>query len=317
MPQQRWLPYVVLLAAVGVMSTAAILIRLAQEQGVPSLSVAAGRLGLAALLLTLPAWIRAGATLRRLTGRDSLLGLAAGVFLALHFAAWISSLEYTSVASSVALVATGPLWTGLLSWLFLRERLTRALAVAIGLTLGGSILIGLSDAGVQLTFDGGIGYTVGAQSAGSNPPLGNLLALLGALAMAGYFLVGRDLRRRLALLPYIWLAYSGAALLLLGLALVSGTPLMGFAPPVYLLLLALAVGPQLLGHTALNWSLRFFSATFVAVALLGEPLGAALLALVVFGEPFAGLQLTGFGLLLSGIYLAIIGERRENQAQSA
>lgn len=305
MTTRPMLPYLVLFGGVLVAASASILIRLAQEQGVPSSTIAAGRLILAALILLPLALPRALPELRRLGRRDLLLGVASGVVLALHFNAWISSLAYTSVASSVALVATNPLWVALASLLLFRERLDGPTLLGVVLSIAGSALIGLSDSGAQ---------------AAPDALLGDGLALLGALAASAYFLIGRELRGRLSLLAYIWLVYSSAALVLLAVASVVGwgsttTPtgqplLLGITLPAWLCLLGLALGPQLLGHTAFNWSLRHLSATFVAVAILGEPIGSALLALLIFDESFAPLQLIGFLLLLGGIATAALSERR-------
>lgn len=296
----RALPYLVLFGGVMVAAAAAIMIRYAQGMEMPSIIIATGRLGLAAIILLPIAWSRAGNELRRLSRRDLLLGIVSGIFLAVHFAAWISSLAYTSVASSVALVSTNPLWVALLSALLLRERPSLLTMAGVVLTIAGSILIGISD-------------SAGPDS--GNALLGNLLALAGAFGGSIYFLVGRSLRQHVSVLAYIWLVYTSAAVVLLLMALAfAGTtnPVVlfgGYPPLAYLLLLGLAVGPQLLGHTAFNWSLRYLSATFVTVALLGEPIGSAILALILFGEWFAPLQLTGFVLLLAGIAVAARGER--------
>jgi drug/metabolite transporter (DMT)-like permease len=292
------LPYLVLFAGVLIASTASIMVRFAQDAGVPSLTIAAGRLAMAALLLTPLAWLRVGAELRALSRRDLGLALVAGAFLAVHFASWISSLAFTSVASSAALVATNPLWVGLASLLIFRERLGPAALAGIGVTLLGTLLIGFSDSTGSLQ---------------PNPTLGNLLALLGAATVSGYLLIGRDLRRRLSVLAYIYVVYSTAALILLAWAALAGQPVLGFPPYAYLLILALALGPQLLGHTAFNYALSAISATFVAVAILGEPIGSALLALAFFDEVFAPLQLVGFVLLLLGIYLASRAEAAPRQ----
>jgi drug/metabolite transporter (DMT)-like permease len=296
-------PYLVLLGGVSVVSLAAIAIRLLQRPPIamPASQIAAGRLGFAALILLPIALLRAGPELRRLGRRDVLLGIASGALLALHFDAWIASLDYTSVASSVALVSTNPLWVALLSLLLFGERPTPLALLGVLLAIGGSALIGFSDSG----------------GAAGNALLGDALALVGALAVSGYFLIGRELRRRLSLLAYIWLVYTSAALILAGVALIlhdgQGRAVAGgaagYPPLAYLLLLLLAIGPQLLGHSSFNWALRYLSATFITVALLGEPIGSALLALLIFGEWFAPLQLAGFALLLAGILLAAQGER--------
>lgn len=289
------LPFLVLFAGVLVASTSAILTRYAQGAGMPSLTIAAGRLCLAALILTPLAWARVGPELRALDRRTLLMAAGSGAFLAVHFASWISSLAYTSVASSVALVSTNPLWVGVASLLIFRERLGWRTLAGIGATLLGTLLIALSDSVV---------------SAQPNPALGNLLAVVGAITVSGYLLIGRDLRRHMSVLAYIYVVYSTAAVILLCWVLLAGQPVLGFPPYVYLLLLGLALGPQLLGHTAFNYALSVLSATFVAVAILGEPIGSALLALLIFGETFAPLQLGGFALLMLGIYLASTEARR-------
>jgi drug/metabolite transporter (DMT)-like permease len=296
------LPYLVLLGGVLVAASSSIMIRYSQEYGVPSIQIAAGRLGFAALILLPLGLTRSLAEIRRLERRDLLLCAASGVLLAIHFASWIASLEYTSVASSVALVSTNPLWVGLASLLILRERLAPLMVAGIALTIAGSALIGISDSS-------------GADA--SNAMFGNLLALAGAMAGSGYFLIGRTVRPRMSILAYIWLVYSVSAIALLIAATVisttnaNGLPLVGYPPPVYLLLLVLAVGPQMLGHTSFNWALRYLSATFVTISILGEPIGSALLALLFFGETFQPLQLAGFLLLLVGIVVAARSEERK------
>ncbi|HET9222883.1 MAG TPA: DMT family transporter [Roseiflexaceae bacterium] len=303
MPKQPLTPYLVLLGAVAVVASAAIMIRLLQQPpiGMPATLIAAGRLGLAAIILLPIAWLRVGPELRRLKRRDVLLGIAAGALLALHFDAWIASFAYTSVASSVALVSTNPLWVVVLSLLLWGERPPPMRLLGVLLAVLGSALIGFSD----------------SQGAAPNALLGDGLALIGALAVSGYFLIGRELRGRLSLLAYIWLVYTSAAVILLGVAFIvaGGQPgglwgaLSSYSPLAYVLLLLLAIGPQLLGHSGLNWALRYLSATFITVALLGEPLGSALMALLLFGEWFAPLQLVGFVVLLVGIVAAAQGER--------
>ncbi|MEO8384254.1 MAG: DMT family transporter [Betaproteobacteria bacterium] len=292
-----WLPYAVLGSAVLIVSSAAIMIRVAQAEGLSSIAIAAWRLAIAAALLWPIAWAKNRSEILALRKRDWLLGIAAGLFLAMHFATWISSLAYTSVASSLALVSTNPIWIALVSWIFLREKLGLWLLVGIAAAIGGSSFIFLSDARLEVS------------GVGRNPMLGNLLALLGSLTVCGYLLIGRRLRMTIALIPYIWLVYSSAAFALVISALVAGYPLTGFSSVAWLCLIGLAIGPQLLGHSAFNWALKHVSATFIAIVILGEPIGSALLAWLIFGERFEPLQLAGFAMLLAGIYLASRGER--------
>lgn len=298
MQNRAFFPYLVLFIGVLIASTAAIMIRGAQALGVNSLTIGAGRLTFAAIVLTPIAWSRAGTELRQLRRRDLLLALGSGVFLALHFATWITSLAYTSVASSTALVTTNPIFVALASWLILRERLSAGSWAGVLLTVLGSAIIGFSDSG------GG---------SGANPLLGDVLALLGAVTVSGYFLVGRNLRNHLSLLPYIWLVYSAAAVIMLIAMTLAGYSLWGLDGRVYLLLLGLALGPQLLGHTAFNWAIKYLSATIVTVAILGEPIASALLAIFLLNQPVQALQIVGGAVLLLGIAVATLAERRAQQ----
>ena len=290
------MPFVVLGVGLLAISFGAIFARFAQGYGLPSLAVAALRLGLAALIVTPLAWWQSRHALRALDRRQLMLAAVAGFFLALHFATWISSLEYTSVASSTALVTTNPVWISLASLALFGERPSRMTLAGIAVSLSGSALIFWSDS------RGGAG--------GQDALLGNGLALAGSWCFSAYLLVGRRLRAGMPLPAYIWLAYGAAALFLLLACRAGGVPVAGYAVPAYVAALALALVPQLLGHTAYNWSLRYVSPTFVAVVTLGEPVGSALLAWLFFGESFAPAQAAGFVLLLAGIYLAAVGETR-------
>ncbi len=288
----RAAPFLVLGVGVVVVSFASILIRFAQAEGASSVAIAAVRLTVASLVLAPFVWLRADREILRIRRREFGLCILSGVLLAVHFWAWITSLEYTSVASSTALVTTNPLWVALASAVFLRERPGRAAMTGIALTLAGSVLIFSADA-----------RDYHADSAAS-PMLGNGLALVGAIAASGYLLVGRALRAQVSLTVYIWLAYSAAALVLLVAATAAGVAFRSLSDSAWLFMVALALGPQLIGHTTFNWALRRLTATFVAVAILGEPVGSALLAYFLLGEQFSIAQFAGFVLLLTGIFVA-------------
>ena len=291
----RW-SFIVLAGGVAVVSTASILIRLAQAEGVSSLTIAAVRLGLAAAILGPFALLKASREIMRLGRRELALCLLSGLFLAIHFWTWISSLEYTSVASSAALVTTNPLWVGLASAILLRERPAPAALAGIAFTISGSVLIFAADSGM-------------VETTSTNPLLGNALALAGAVSASGYLLVGRALRARMSLIAYVWLAYTMAAILLVAAVAASGNSLAAVSVPAWAFMALLAIGPQLVGHTAFNWAVRRLTATFVAIAILGEPVGAAILAWFFFDEGFTTLQLIGFLLLLTGIFAAARGEK--------
>jgi drug/metabolite transporter (DMT)-like permease len=284
-------PYFGMAAGVVMVSTAAIAIRFAQEEA-PSLSIAAWRLTLASLILAPVVLTRHRQELERLTRAEMWSAAASGFLLALHFATWISSLEFTSVAASVVLVSTTPLFVGLLSPLVLGEPVPRLMFMGILIAIAGTGIIAVD----------GIG-------AGSEPLKGDLLALAGAVCVAGYLMIGRTLRRKLNLLPYIFIVYSVAAVIAFAIALASRQPMFGFEPKTYGWLLYLALGPQLIGHTSFNWALRYLSAAYVTVTLLSEPIGASLLAWILLKEPPTGPEVTGGALILAGIVIASRAER--------
>ncbi|MFQ6090656.1 MAG: DMT family transporter, partial [Candidatus Bipolaricaulia bacterium] len=258
----------------------------------PAPTIAAYRLTLATLLLAPFAWQRR-AELRGFSKSDLALSLLGGLFLALHFLAWISSLKYTSVASSVVLVTTNPIFVGLGTRFILREPLGRLLIWGIIISVIGGVLIGYND----LRF-------------GREELLGDLLALAGALFASAYFLVGRHVRQRVGLFNYIFVLYGLAAVVLLIVALAAHQPLLGFSKWTYLFLFLLALGPQILGHSSLNWSLKHVSAATVAVAVLGEPVGSTVLAYFILNEGLTSLKVLGGLLILGGIYLALRAEAK-------
>lgn len=274
------------LVALGILSisTASILIRMAEA---PALVIAAYRTGLATLMLLPWVLIRRNRPSRAVILRALPVCALAGLFLSLHFAFWIQSLRMTSVASSATLVSTTPLFAALISFLLFRERPTRGLLTGIGIIMLGSAAI----AGTDLTFSG-------------KAFVGDLLALAGAAMAAAYFIAGERARRTLDLSTYATITYGVAALLLITFCLVGGIPLSGFTPETYACLFGLALVPQLIGHTVFNWSLRFLSPATVSALVLGEPIGATILAFLVLGEGVTvtkavGLLLLGLGILLA------------------
>lgn len=279
---------------------ASILIRFAQAEDVPTLSIAAWRLIFASLVLLPYAWVTHRDEIRDLSRRELGLLAASGVFLGLHFATWIASLGYTSVASSVVLVSMGPLFVGLGSWIFLNERPTAQLALGILMAAVGSIVISWGDFGQ-----------------GHDQLLGDLLALAGAVMVAGYFMIGRKVRARRSLTAYIAPVYGGAMLTLIVIVLVGRQPMFGFSLTAYGWMLALGLVPQLIGHSTLNWALRHLSATYVSIVTLAEPLGSGILAYIVLGEAVSWLTAAGGALILVGIYVASRAEMRRSQGSES
>ncbi len=275
---------VLLAAGILAVSCGSIFVRLAHA---PALAVSAYRVFWASVLLA-PALIagpiREWAPLRR---RDWGRLILSGVALGLHFALWITSLSYTSVASSVLLVDTTPFFIGLASPWVLGRPCSRRFWMGLGLAFAGCILIFSGD---------------WSQSAAST--LGNTLALGGAVAMAVYLLIGARARQRLSLISYVWPVYAVSAVALFVACLVSGTPLRGFPPGSYLYMFLLGLVPQCIGHTTYNWSLRWLPPSLVALIGLAEPVGASILAYLILGESLTVAKLIGGAIVLLGIYQA-------------
>jgi len=294
-----------LLSGIAAVSTASIFIKLAQNEGAPSIVIAAARLTIAAVVLAPIALLRYRTELKRLSGREWALALLSGLFLAVHFASWITSLQYTSVASSVVLVTTTPLWVALVAPLVLHERAGTYTYYGLALALGGGIIVGLSD---------GCSWQGGRLTC---PPiltffdrtafLGDFLALAGAWMAAGYLLVGRKLRAKMALIPYIFVVYGMSAILLIVFMLVLRENLTGLTPIVYVWFILLAFIPQLLGHSIFNWALKYVPTSFVSITLLGEPVGSTILAYFIFLEQPGWIKIGGAVLILVGIWMAARG----------
>jgi drug/metabolite transporter (DMT)-like permease len=288
--QARGFDLLVLALGIAAVSSAAVLIR---EADAPALVIAAYRLGLASLPLLLFAGLRRTRVLP--SDRASLvLTVLSGVFLALHFAVWVASVKQTSIVTSVVLVTTTPLFIGLAGGPLLGERPGRSIWLALGIAALGTGLMVAEDL-----------------DAGGDTLRGDVFALLGAVFVTGYMIAGRRvLSSGGGWLPYITISYSTSAVVLLAGAIASGGALTGYSGNTYLMLVGLAVVPQLIGHTAFNRSLGHLPAIVVALAVLGEPVGATVLAAVFLDEQPTLLQLLGGLVVLSGVVLGVRGDVR-------
>lgn len=279
----------VLFLAIVAVSTGAPLIRYADAA--PALTVAAYRVCLAGAILSLVA-PRAWSLFFGLPRRERLFVVLAGLFLGAHFGTWVTSLYLTSTAASVALVATQPIFAALF-------------ARAMGDTIRRRELLGIAFAGLGCALLAG----GDALSGSTDALLGDLLAILGAATAAGYLLVGRRLRASMPLTPYLALVNTIAGLSLAIGVLVTGAPITGFDTDVYGAMILAAVIPSLIGHTLLNWSVRRTPAHIVALAILGEPIGASLLTWIGFGEVPPVHAVLGGAVVLVGIAVGIGGAR--------
>ena len=280
----RFPPSVALIVSIVAVSTASIIIRISAAA---PLAIAAYRMMFASLLL-LPFFLHEGGVERlRAAGRRGFITLmAVGIILAVHFASWISSLSFTSVASSVIFVHADPIFVAVVSHFVLRERVTRRRLL-----------------GILIAFAGAIVIAVGDLSLGETNLYGDILALIGALMLGIYILSGRRIRQSLDLVSYVTPVYGASAAALAAGCVLTGTSLAPYPPREYLLFLALAVVPMIFGHTVYNWALRYLEAPVVSISLLGEPVGATLLAFLILGEaPTPGVLVGGLVTLL-GIYV--------------
>jgi drug/metabolite transporter (DMT)-like permease len=294
-------PLLAIAFALLAVSTASIFIRYAQSDAT-SLVIAAGRLTVASIVLLPIAWTHHRAELAGLTRKQWLLSLLSGVFLAVHFATWISSLEYTTVASSAVLVSTTPLWVAVFTPIFLKEKVRPGVVMGMAVALVGGLTIGLSD---MCTLTGGRLVCPDLDTLSQGEAfLGNLLALAGALAATGYFLIGRRLRERMSLVSYVSVVYAMAAIVLIGWMFAAGQKPWGLPPRTYLWIVLLGLVPQLIGHSTFNWALGYLSAAFVSITLLGEPIGSTILAMILLDEVPSILKIIGGVLILAGIYLS-------------
>lgn len=280
-------PIVGLGVATLAISTGAILVRLSNA---PSVVAAFYRV----LFTTVPLLGVAGwkyrDDFRQIRLCDFTLAVVSGLALAIHFASWFESLSFTSVAASVTLVQSQPLFVAAGAWLLLRERVTSRMTIGVIVAVTGMAAMSVGD-------------LLGGVAIGSNPALGNLLALAGALAAAGYVIAGRSLRQRIALIPYVVVVYAVCTVGLLAIAVVQGDSLTGYARREWLIFAGLALGPGLAGHTVINWSLEYLESTVVSVSLLGEPLIATALAVIILGETPVASTVAGGIVVLGGIYL--------------
>jgi len=296
--EDRVPPMAALAVAVAAVSTSAILVEFSRA---PSVVKALYRVVFMTALVAPVALARSPEDFARISGRDWAVAGVAGVALAIHFAAWFESLNHTTVAASVTLVQTQPLFVAVGAALVLSERVTRTTSVGILVAVAGAAVMGLGADLVAVAFPD--------RAAATGTLYGNALAVLGASMAAGYVLVGRSLRQRISLFPYVTVVYAACAVTLFAVVLAGGYPLFAYPPREWLLFLGMAVGPGIFGHTVLNWALEHVESSVVSVSLLGEPVGSSLLAVYFFAEIPGPYTLVGGSVVLSGIYLASRGRR--------
>ena len=287
-----WIPWALLVMAVFAVGVSAIIIRYADEADPLALSFWRCAAGAAVLA---PFGRRGFSRLER---GDWLLPVLAGLFLALHFATWITSLELTSVANSVLLVTTAPVFVALGARYFLKERIAPAVWIGITLAMGGTALI------------------AGGAGGGEASLSGDALALVGAVVVAGYALAGQISRRKLGIIEYAVITYGAGAVLLLPVCLVAGVELVGYSAQTWLAIAGMVIGPQILGHTLLNYVVKDIDATTIYAVVMAEPPIAIALAFVLFDEVPSLLVYPGGLAILVGILMVSISRRERPETRS-
>lgn len=294
-PSRAWLALAVAVLAI---SSASVLVRLAQAEGVGSFAMAGWRLSIAALVLV--PWVlidhAARTRPRRFRLSDLALMLVAGVLLAVHFVTWFESLKRIPVALSAVMLATSPVWVAAIDWIAGRQTPRRTAWIGLGLVLAG------------------FAWLLGGQYPGKvmapSTAWGLALATLSAGSFAGYLTVGRQLADSVSLKDYLLWVTGVAGAICLCMSVSWDPPAMPGGAIAWACLVGLAVVPHLIGHGVLNWSIRRLPVFSVAVATLSEPLGASLLAWLFLGELIPKAQWSGYGLLAAGIFIAAWSGRR-------
>lgn len=231
----------------------------------------------------------------RISGRDWIAAVAAGIALAVHFVAFFESLSWTTIAASVTLVQTQPIFVAIGAVLLLGERVDRRIVVGIAVALVGAINMSLAEPGEALP-------------AGGDAMVGNVLAVGGGVMAACYLLAGRSLRQRVPIFPYVTIVYTACVAALFPAVIVSDAPVVAYPAREWILFLAMAAGPGLMGHTVLNWALEHVPSTIVSVTLLGEPVGATLLGVILLAEVPTQVTVIGGLVVLGGIYVTSTAE---------
>jgi len=279
-------PYIPI--AIGVISVAlsAIFVKLANADAEV---IAFYRMFFSVLIMAPLFFWKYTAEIKRLTKRDWLFSGIAGIFLAFHFILWFDSLNYTSVASSTVLVTLQPLFAFAGTYFFFKERLSIKTILSGLVAIGGSVLISWGDFKISGT-----------------ALYGDMLALIACALVTAYLLFGQDVRKRLSLVTYTFVVYGISTVTLFFYILIKGGSFGPYPANEWLWFLLLAIVPNLLGHTLFNWSLKYVSTNVISIAILFEPIGAAILAFYVFNEYLIATQVIGGLIVIAGIMLFVI-----------
>lgn len=295
----QWRAHILLILGLIAGSSASILIRMAQNEGVPTLFIVATRLTLAAAIVTPIVWRQAGTELRSINLKTVLFAAVAGILLALHFITFMTALEHTTVLVVNVLAGSSPLFVALLEVFVLREKLPKIVWGGLFVAIAGSAVIALgSGAGL-----------------GDDPLLGVVFSLAGAVSAAAYLILGRRVRKTLSTLPYIWLLFSSAALTSIIAMILTATPISGYSTEGYFWVLLVTIFPQLIGHSIFSYVLAYLPATYISIVTQLSIAVAALIAAQIFNEVVTVAQLIGSAAILIGVIIVTIS-RSQKHAQA-
>lgn len=286
-------PYIAVTIGVISVSTSAIFVKLADQA--PAAIIANYRLLLAVLLMAPIIMKKYRHEIKQINRKDWIFSIFAGVFLAFHFILWFESLNYTSVASSVVLVTLQPIFAFLGTYLFFKERFSYGAIISMLIALIGSIIISWGDFQISGT-----------------ALFGDILALLGAVTVTAYFLLGQQVRRNLSIMTYTFVVYGISSITLIMYNLMLGNSFIGYPADHWWIFLALAIFPTFLGHTLFNWALKWLSTSTISMAIVFEPAGASILAYFIFDEKITAFQLLGGTIVLFGLFLFILSTNRKS-----
>lgn len=277
-PSKYWI-----LAGTFFTSISSIIIRFSEA---PSLVIAAYRMLFTTMMLVIPVYLNNRSEFENLNRNNLVMCLLSGVFLALHFATWIQSLQMTTVANSTILVSCSPIFVAAINYFLLKERINKSMVIGISMSLLGTIIIGMGS----------------SQGTGNSMLIGNILAFMGAIFVAGYLVIGGIVRKNVSAGVYVFIVYSVSAIVLFVMCFVTGTPLYPYPVREFSLFFTLAFFSSILGHTVYNYLMKYFSSTLISVSTLSEPIFASLMALLIFMEIPSLYTIIGGIIIIAGIY---------------
>ncbi|WP_174615742.1 DMT family transporter [Virgibacillus ihumii] len=291
-------PYIAVVIGVLSVSSAAVLVKLAD--GAPASIIANYRLLFAVIIMAPYIFVKHRNEFKLIQKKDWLLSTMAGIFLAFHFILWFESLNYTSVASSTVLVTMQPIFAFLGTYLLFQERFSPGALISMVIALFGSIIISWGDFRIS-------GLAL----------FGDFLALMGAVTVTAYFLLGQQLRKRLSLMTYTFVVYSISSLMLILYNLILQNEFFGYSAEHWFIFLALAVIPTFFGHSLFNWALKWLSTSTISMGIVFEPIGATILAYFILDEVVTWSQFLGGTIVIFGLFLFIMSTTRKSKVTIA